>query len=62
MPHNDQYGPLEPYQSVNVYIQHACLVMIIVTLLLSVDEVANQLEFPFRYDLAGISMMKTMHA
>ena len=48
MPHDDSYGPKS---SISLYVQHAALVLIICTLLLSVDEVANQLEYPFRYVL-----------
>ena len=51
MPHPPQYrlDSISVGQAVSVYIQHALTVLIICTLLLSVDEVANQLEIPFRF-------------
>ena len=51
MPHPPQYRGLDLTvgQNVEIYIQHAVAVIIVCTLLLSVDEVANQLEYPFRF-------------
>jgi len=49
MPHNNgSLFKLSRDELISFYLQHAALVLIICTLLLSVDEVANQLEYPFR--------------